>query len=236
MSKARRPVWFFDLDNTLHDASWRIFGALDGSITEFIAKRLSLSDEEADRLRIDYWSRYGATMAGLARHHGIGFQDYLDATHSFIHQGEIGDWVRSEAALKRSLLALPGSKILLTNAPARYAHHVIGGLGIADLFDEVIGIDQMRQHGTMRPKPSRFLLHTLAARHRVSGRDAILVEDSLPNLRSAREVGWRTVHVVSYTTKPGACRISRPSYVDLQVKSIAQLARRHRLVCPDAQR
>ena len=236
MKQARRPVWFFDLDNTLHDASWRIFGALDGSITEFISRRLCISSEEADRLRIDYWSRYGATMAGLARHHGISFEDYLDETHSFIHQGELSDWVRSEAALKRSLLALPGQKILLTNAPTRYASHVIDGLGIGHLFDEVIGIDQMRQHGTMRPKPSRFLLQTLSARHRVSGADAILVEDSLPNLKSARDVGWRTVHVVSYTTKRGACRISRPSYVDLQVKSIAQLARRHRLVCPDAQR
>lgn len=236
MKKACRPVWFFDLDNTLHDASWRIFGALDGSITEFISKRLSVSSEEADRLRIAYWSRYGATMAGLSRHHGIGFQDYLDETHSFIHQGQVSDWVRSEASLKRSLSSLPGQKILLTNAPARYAAHVIDGLGIAQLFDEVIGIDQMRQHGTMRPKPSRFLLQTLSARHRVTGSNAILVEDSLPNLKSAREVGWRTVHVVSYTTKPGACRISRPGYVDLQVKSIAQLARRHRLVCPDAQR
>jgi putative hydrolase of the HAD superfamily len=231
-----RPVWFFDLDNTLHDASWRIFGALDQSINAFIAKRLGLDDESANRMRADYWQRFGATMAGLSRYHGIDVMDYLEETHRFIETGRFSDWVRAENSLARSLAELPGKKILLTNAPSRYAEQVVGGLGISHLFDELVGIDHMQRHGSMRPKPSRFLLATLTAAQKIEPRDAILVEDSLPNLKSARAVGWRTVHVARFATNRAACRISRPSYVDLQVKSIAQLARRHRLLASDAKR
>jgi putative hydrolase of the HAD superfamily len=232
----RGPVWFFDLDNTLHDASWRIFGALDRGINDFMEKRLQISPDEANRMRIEYWSRYGATLAGLAKHHGIGVREYLDQTHSFIHEGAISDWIRTEHRLARSLAMLPGRKVLLTNAPSRYARRVMAGLGITHLFDRTIAIDDMRRHGPLRPKPSRFLLQCLTAEESIVPGDAILVEDTLPNLKSARAVGWRTVHVSCFAKNGQRVRISRPSYVDLQVKSIAQLARRHRLVCPDAQR
>jgi putative hydrolase of the HAD superfamily len=230
------PVWFFDLDNTLHDASWRIFGALDVGINGFMQRRLQLTPDEANRMRLDFWTRYGATLAGLSRHYGIGMKEYLEETHNFIEQGAISEWTRIEHRLARSLAMLPGRKVLLTNAPSRYAHHITTGLGIAHLFDRTIAIDDMRRHGPIRPKPSRFLLQCLMAEESIVPSHAILVEDTLANLKSARAVGWRTVHVSGFAAKSLRSRISRPSYVDLQVKSIAQLVRRHRLVCPDAKR
>ena len=58
------PIWLFDLDNTLHDASQAVFWRLNTSMTDYIERHLGLPRDEADRLRIHYWRRYGATLTG----------------------------------------------------------------------------------------------------------------------------------------------------------------------------
>jgi putative hydrolase of the HAD superfamily len=45
-------TWFFDLDNTLHNASHAIFKTLDARINSFIMQRLNVSAQQADRLRM----------------------------------------------------------------------------------------------------------------------------------------------------------------------------------------
>ena len=64
------PIWFFDLDNTLHDAAHAIFAAIDSRMTAYVERHLDVDHAEADRIRRHYWLRYGATMLGLVRHHG----------------------------------------------------------------------------------------------------------------------------------------------------------------------
>ena len=59
-------IWLFDLDNTLHDASRAVFWRLNGSMTDYIAQHLDMPRDEADRLRIHYWRRYGATLLGIS--------------------------------------------------------------------------------------------------------------------------------------------------------------------------
>jgi putative hydrolase of the HAD superfamily len=70
-ARDRKLVWFFDLDNTLHDASHAIFGAIDSRMTSYVERHLAVDRAEADRIRRHYWLRYGATLLGLVRHHGI---------------------------------------------------------------------------------------------------------------------------------------------------------------------
>ena len=68
-------------------------------------------------------------------------------------------------------------------------------------------------------------------------RRAILVEDTLDNLRSAKQLGVRTVWITQYLRMSdpiGAAALpkmlKRPAYVDVKVKSLRQLAARlHRL-------
>ena len=44
---ARERVWFFDLDNTLHDASHAAFGPTNRAMTEYIAEQLGMGLDEA---------------------------------------------------------------------------------------------------------------------------------------------------------------------------------------------
>ena len=74
------PVWLFDLDNTLHNASPHIFPHIHRSMGSYLEKHLALSPEAANTLRMQYWHRYGATLLGLMRHHGTDPQHFLAET------------------------------------------------------------------------------------------------------------------------------------------------------------
>src|SRR5690606_31897612 len=76
-----QPIWLFDLDNTLHDASHAIFPAINENMNGYIAKVLKeagLEDtsEAANAVRILYWQRYGATLLGMVKHHQISADEF----------------------------------------------------------------------------------------------------------------------------------------------------------------
>ena len=218
-SRTRRtPVWFFDLDNTLHDAAHAIFAAIDGRMTSYVERHLRVDRAEADRIRRHYWLRYGATMLGLVRHHGVDAHHFLRETHDF----EVVDLLRAERGLGRLFARLPGRKVLLTNAPERYARSVVRALAIERHLGARYTIETMRLHGTFRPKPSRSMLRHMLARERVPKGRAVLVEDSAANLRAARAVGFRTGLVTGHSR--GSNR-PRGGYIGLRLRSVLELPR-----------
>ncbi|OZI40631.1 pyrimidine 5'-nucleotidase [Bordetella genomosp. 1] len=217
-------VWLFDLDNTLHDTSHAIFPLIDAGMTQAVVNALGVDVDEANRLRKLYWQRYGATVIGLVRHHGVDAHQFLHDSHDF----DIAPLVRAEKGLPAKLRALPGRKVLLTNAPLDYARAVLRHLGLLGCFHSLWGIEQMRLHGQFRPKPSPALLRYVLAREGVQPRQAVLIEDTLDNLRSARRIGLRTVHVYHPGTPFARGHKSRPAYVDLRVNSVTDLLLRRR--------
>jgi len=231
----RQLTWFFDLDNTLHDASWRVFDTLDHSINAYLVRHLGIEIEAADRLRVSYWRRYGATLLGLVLHHAVEPRHFLSETHGFIDEMGAADLIRSERGLARLLARLPGRKVLITNAPARYAKFVLRRIGAHRHIASGYAIERMVIHGRLRPKPSRAMLRVLLVKERVAPHRAVLVEDSAANLKSARSLGLHTVLIRGHDRTGDNVRKSRPPYVDLQVKSISQLVSRQSLIrssCP----
>lgn len=233
------PVWLFDLDNTLHDASHAIFPAISANMNTYIARVLGdgitpASQAQVDAARLGYWKRYGATLLGMIRHHGVSAADFLHVTHDI---GALDKLVRAEKGLGTLLRRLPGRKILLTNAPTRYSTDVMRHLGLSRHFAHHVAIEHMHVHRQLRPKPSSLMLRRLLRKHGVAARRCILVEDTLANLKSASRLGLRTVWVTQYLRMsdpigkaPLPRTLKRPGYVDVKVKSVRQLpARLHRL-------
>lgn len=220
------PIWLFDLDNTLHDASRAVFGRINGAMTDYIVEHLAVSRDEANALRLHYWRRYGATLLGLERHHGIRAAHFLAQTHTLpgleadLHMPAV-----DRAALKR----LPGRKFLLTNAPADYAKRVLTALDLASCFEGVIAIEGMRMFGQLRPKPDARMLRTVLARHHLPAARCVLVEDTLANLRSARRLGLRTVWMQHYLKhnphgpEAGIPLHGRPGWVCVRIKRLRSL-------------
>ena len=229
-------IWFFDLDNTLHNASHAIFGGMDERINQWIIQHLQVGAAEADRIRREHWRLYGATLIGLVRHHGVDGLQYLEDTHRF----DPRPLMRFERGLALKLAPLPGRKMLLTNAPSIYSRRVMAELDLDRRFHGHVAIDHMRVFGQFAPKPSKRMLRQLLARHRIQPHQAVLVEDSVANLKAARAIGMRTVLVRGYTR--GAVRSSgyvpahsahqsgRASCVDCCVHSVAHLRRKAWLI------
>jgi len=221
---SREPVWLFDLDNTLHDTSYAIFPEINLGMTAAVQEALDCDAETANQLRARYWARYGATVIGMERHHGVDPYAFLHRSHCF----DVARLIRADKGLAWRLKRLPGRKVLVTNAPLHYARAVLKHLGILSVFDGLWALEQMRYHGVFRPKPSCALLRHLLAREGVDPARAVLVEDTLPNLRSARQAGLRTVHVFHPGTPFATQEKGRPPYVDLRVNTIADLLLRRR--------
>lgn len=229
------PVWLFDLDNTLHNASHAIFPAITANMNTYMARVLGSDDrpaamEQVNAARTLYWRRYGATMLGLVKHHGVDAAHFLKVTHDF---PALAAMVRAEKGLGAMLRALPGRKILLTNAPHRYAREVLRILGIDHAFSHHIAIEHMRIHRQLRPKPSRLMLRRVMKKHRATPRQCILVEDTLANLRAACALGMRTAWVTQYLKHADPIgmahvprRFFRPGWVDVKVKSVRHLPAR----------
>ena len=140
------PVWLFDLDNTLHNASPHIFPHINRSMTRYLEQHLGLGLDEANALRMQYWHRYGATMLGLMRHHGTDPDHFLVETHRF---DRLHEMMVFERALRGMLRALPGRRIVFSNAPRHYAEAVLQIMGVRRLFEDVVGIEDLDYH----PKP-----------------------------------------------------------------------------------
>ncbi len=229
-------IWIFDLDNTLHNASHAIFPAITENMNRFIARYIIQSDEsfsldEANKLRLSYWKRYGATLLGLIKHHDVKEDVFLDAAHDL---PDLSSMIRSERNLSNLIKNLPGRKILLTNSAYRYSRDVLKHLGLRKNFNRHVSIELMRVNGQLLPKPSKKLLLKLIALEKVNSSRCVLVEDSESVLKVARAVGMKTVLVTRYTRKDRvsghASPIkkqkegwSRPAFVDVKIPSVRKL-------------
>lgn len=230
MTKPRPPrVWLFDLDDTLHDASTASMPRLHVSFGEYIQQHLQLSKEQSDALRRRYWLRYGATLLGLVKHHGVDAAHFLHHTHLLPGLEEA---VRGHAHDFAALRRLRGPKFILTNAPRAYAERVLDALGIGRSFDGLISIEDMRMFGQLRPKPDARMLRMLLARLRVPAARCVLVEDTLQHQKAARRVGMTTVWMQRWSRAAAGSTARRfsmqPAYVDIRTRHLAVLRRRLR--------
>ncbi len=209
------PVWWFDLDNTLHHASASIFPHLNRQMTEYLQRHLALTLDEANALRVRYWRAYGATLVGLMRHHRIDPHHFLRETHRF---DDLSRHVVAPPRLATTLQRLPGAKVVFTNGPRAYAHEVLRLLGIERLFARVFAIEDL----DFTPKPYRKAYQRLLKTLKVPAARCILVEDTAANLAPAKRLGIKTVWV-SRTR-------GLPPYVDLKIPEITALPQALRLL------
>jgi putative hydrolase of the HAD superfamily len=228
VKSAADRVWLFDLDNTLHNAGASAFRHFDGAMNDYIEQTLQVSADEANHLRAHYWARYGSTLLGLIRHHGVRADHFVRHTHSFpTLEQEVITHPHDVAALQR----LRGRKIILTNAGRDYAARVLRALGMDGLFDQIIGIEQMTMFGQLRPKPDARLFRALAARLGVHPSRCVLVEDTLAHQKAAFSVGMKTVWMQRWVKdhghgpEVGVYLHRRPAYVCARISSLQQLHR-----------
>ena len=108
-------TWIFDLDNTLYRTSPAMLAQIDELMGSFISDFLGVDRVEARRIQKGYFRSHGLTLRGLMVEHGLDPQVYID----HLSQLDLSD-VLPDPHLGETLAALPGRKIVYTNAFTRH--------------------------------------------------------------------------------------------------------------------
>lgn len=212
-------IWIFDLDNTLHNASPHIFPHINRAMTAYIQRHLALDEPAAQRLRQHYWQRYGATLTGLMDNHGVDPRHFLQETHDL---SVLLPGIVFEKAVRSMLKRLPGTKVVFSNGPGHYTQAILASTRMAQCFSALYSLERVR----FRPKPESSGFYQVLRDLKAPPGRCVMVEDSLPNLRTAKRLGMKTVWI---STDP-ASRLRRPPYVDVTLASVLDLPRAQALL------
>lgn len=195
----------FDLDNTLYAPERDLFSLIDRRINRYMEEVVGIDPRQVDGLRRRYWTDYGATLQGLIRHFGVDAEDYLE----YVHDVDVTGRLQRDEELARCLEALPARRFVFTNGSRGHAERVLDALGLSEQFEEIFDIRVAAYQPKPRPEPYRGVLQKLAV---AAGR-CVMIEDSLPNLATAKELGMTTVLVGPSTEVP---------FVDHQAASVTE--------------
>lgn len=177
----------FDLDDTLYPRDAGVLQAIGSRIEQYLISRMGMTPDEASRLRAEYRSRYGTTLAGLLAHHAVDADDYL----AYVHEVPVESLLRPSPELARALSALPWEPVIFTNSDRRHAERVLNALGVRSYFARIFDITGMGYR--QKPDPLAYR-HVLAALG-VPGSACLFVDDSLVNLQAAKAWQMTTVWV-----------------------------------------
>jgi len=196
----------FDLDNTLYSPEQELFTLIDQRINSYMVEVVGISREDVDNVRRSYWQRYGVTMRGLMRHHGIDPEEYL----AYVHDVDIAGRLRPNPELRRALETLPLRRVIFTNSSSDHSQRVLAALGLDDTFEAIFDIRVADYLPKPYPEPYRAVLSRLG----VQAHHCIMVEDSPDNLKTAKELGMGTIlvgdgdrHPFVDVTVPSAVRV-----------------------------
>ena len=177
----------FDLDNTLYPPERDLFSLIDRRINRYMLEVVAIPAGEVDGLRRHYWQAYGATLQGLIRHYAVDPEDYLE----YVHDVDVSGRLRPDPELRASLEELPTRRCVFTNGSRRHAENVLAALGLEDLFEEIFDI----RVAAYQPKPNRDPYLGVLERLALPAQRCVMVEDSLANLATAKQLGMTTVLV-----------------------------------------
>lgn len=189
--------WVFDLDNTLYPAP-TLYDAVGERMTAYIARAVGVSADVALELREHYFHLYGATVVGLAMHHGVDARDFMAHVHDVDYSVLLPD-----PELAALICALPGRKFIHTNGGGGHAQRALAALGLSSTFDAIFDLED----ADFSPKPQPSAYRRLIEACAITPSRALFVEDTLRNLEPAHQLGFTTALVGAVHPEP------RPAYV-----------------------
>jgi putative hydrolase of the HAD superfamily len=179
-------TWIFDLDLTLYSPDANIMAQVRDRIALFVKDYFNVSSDEAHQIRYKYWKQYGTTLGGLMAEHDVDPHGYLD----FVHDVDMALLTRAPK-LRSLIAALPGRKLIFTNADTPYAERVLTARGLEGLFEDIFDIHRMAH----LPKPAPASYDALCSELAIAPHSALFIEDSAHNLVPAKVIGMTTIWV-----------------------------------------
>jgi putative hydrolase of the HAD superfamily len=179
-------TWLFDLDDTLYPAESGLMAEVVRRMTQYVMQVTGLPYDEAFRLQKVYLAEHGITLRGLMLHHGVDPNEFAAVFHDISL-----DILAHDPELVTAIEALPGRRLIFTNADHHHAERVLERLGLTHLFEDVFHIGSFDY--TPKPDPAAFA--RMCAEHAIVPAKVAFFEDSERNLKPAADLGMTTVLV-----------------------------------------
>ncbi len=179
-------LWIFDLDNTLYPRPETMWQRVHVRMQVFIMDLLGVDQQAAEEIQTAYYRKYGLTMRGMMLHHGVD----PDVFNAYVHDVDISE-IQPNPDLGRAIAALPGHKIIHSNANREHAENVLSRLGIGDVFDAVYDI----RTSDYVPKPAPSAYDRVLTESGGNPAKAAMFEDIAHNLKVPHALGMRCVYV-----------------------------------------
>lgn len=186
----RPKVVFFDCDDCLYFDGWKTANKLTAKIDEWCVQR-GLPQGYAYEL----YKKYGTALRGL-RAEGF-IEDTEKAVDAFLHDVHdipIHELLQPDQELREILLRIDPSipKYIFTASVREHAMRCLQALGVADLFVDIIDCKKC----DLETKHSRHSFETAMRVANVENpEDVLFFDDSVKNIKAARDIGWRSVLV-----------------------------------------
>ena len=179
--------WVFDLDKTIYPEESGLFKAVDERINQYLINFLNFKFDEVNEIRKKYWLKYGTTLNGLIKFHGVNPLHYLE----YVHDVDIKNFLSRDEELIVLFQQIKGKKIIFTNGYRPFAEKVLNVLGIDEYVDDIIDIISIN----FIPKPYIYGYKKLISKYQLVPSQTIYFDDFYLNLIPAKSLGMITVLV-----------------------------------------
>ncbi|KAG7355924.1 NUDIX family hydrolase [Nitzschia inconspicua] len=190
--RPKPKVIFFDCDDCLYFDNWKTAKKLTAKIEQWCVEKLGLPKGKAYEL----YKEHGTALRGLlAEGHIDDSPESIDGFLRDVHDIPIHDLIKPDKKLREILLRMNPTipKFIFTASVSHHAIRCLKALGIEDLFeDTVIDVKEC----DLETKHSRHSFQVAMDIAQVDDPEAcVFLDDSVTNIRAAREIGWRSVLV-----------------------------------------
>jgi putative hydrolase of the HAD superfamily len=239
----------FDVDDTLYDVSTGFTASRNGpAVYQFMVDYLNFPNEAAARIvRDEYFARYHATAKALQVAESEGRfpppdpnKPHQNKTPRFDVQDLSEYWASHldyellggvKTDLLRDLLECKLKMVAFSNAPRKYAVRVLKELGLWEtVFTEerIFAVDDVLPYC----KPEKEAFEILLNRIGVTASECVMIEDSMKNIRCAKQLGMRTALITgtrseqsdaAEATKSGDAPQQNDPAVDIAMEKIEEL-------------
>lgn len=190
--RPKPKVIFFDCDDCLYFDNWKTANKLTAKIEQWCVENAGLPNGKAYQL----YKQYGTALRGLlAEGHIDNNPEAIDAFLQDVHDIPIHELIQPDERLREILLKLDPTipKFIFTASVSDHARRCLKALGIEDIFEAtIIDVKQCNLE-------TKHSLHSFQAAMKIAQVDdpeaCVFLDDSVTNIRAAREIGWRSVLV-----------------------------------------
>jgi putative hydrolase of the HAD superfamily len=180
-------VLLFDVDNTLYPEETNLFALVDRKINDYLKFFVKINPEKVNFIRKKYLIEYGTTLNGLIKHYNVDPLHYLE----YVHNVPLEKYIKKNIKLEKFLKTTQHKKVIFSNAYKPYILKILTLLNISDCFEYIIDIVESDFH----PKPIKSSYLKIMNMFSVKPSDFVMFDDSVINLKTAHELGFKTVLV-----------------------------------------